>query len=348
MLGLASFALAVLRPFSDWPQTNVLNGGVVGDVLYGALIPEVTAAVGLELQWIGLLAAALTFAGLYLALGGSVTVGSKTGPAEKRHRTLFKWGGLRAGPGKFDSLGTGSGSSEQSRESQPVTFDATAPRRGKVAEKRGKSGGHTGADLGPVKKYRLPSIKLLKAYPAGRKKSASQREEIARNARLLESVLADFGVKGRVVETRPGPVVTLYEFEPAPGVKSSQMVGLAEDIARSLSAVFGARRRCFRTQHHGHRDSEQGSRFGAASRAAGIGGLCPGPGRPDSGPWPGHRRRPGSGGLGHHAPPPGRRHHRVRQVGGDQHDDPVAAFPAHSQSMPFHHDRPEDAGADGL
>ena len=50
-------------------------------------------------------------------------------------------------------------------------------------------------------------------------------------------MLDDFGVKGRIVKVRPGPVVTLYEFEPAPGVKSSRVIGLADDIARSMSAV---------------------------------------------------------------------------------------------------------------
>ena len=67
-----SFALAVLRPFSDVPHTNVLNGGVIGDVLYEALVPKATAVISLDLQWIGLLAAVLAVAGLHVALGGSV------------------------------------------------------------------------------------------------------------------------------------------------------------------------------------------------------------------------------------------------------------------------------------
>ena len=54
---------------------------------------------------------------------------------------------------------------------------------------------------------------------------------------MLEGVLDDFGVKGEIINVRPGPVVTLYELEPAPGVKSSRVIGLADDIARSMSAV---------------------------------------------------------------------------------------------------------------
>src|SRR3546814_2230708 len=60
---------------------------------------------------------------------------------------------------------------------------------------------------------------------------------VEQNARLLESVLEDFGVKGEIVEVRPGPVVTMYELEPAAGIKASRVIGLADDIARSMSAI---------------------------------------------------------------------------------------------------------------
>ncbi len=62
-------------------------------------------------------------------------------------------------------------------------------------------------------------------------------DALEQNARLLEGVLDDFGVKGEIMNVRPGPVVTLYELEPAPGIKSSRVIGLADDIARSMSAV---------------------------------------------------------------------------------------------------------------
>jgi hypothetical protein len=62
-------------------------------------------------------------------------------------------------------------------------------------------------------------------------------EALEQNARMLEGVLEDFGVKGEIINVRPGPVVTLYELEPAPGIKSSRVIGLADDIARSMSAI---------------------------------------------------------------------------------------------------------------
>ncbi|MDX8458259.1 DNA translocase FtsK [Mesorhizobium humile] len=84
--------------------------------------------------------------------------------------------------------------------------------------------------------YELPSEDLLQMPPEGQGFYMSQ-ERMEQNADLLESVLEDFGVKGEIIHVRPGPVVTLYEFEPAPGVKSSRVIGLADDIARSMSAI---------------------------------------------------------------------------------------------------------------
>ena len=63
------------------------------------------------------------------------------------------------------------------------------------------------------------------------------KSELEANSRALEGVLGDFGVRGEIVKAHPGPVVTLYELEPAPGIKSSRVIGLADDIARSMSAL---------------------------------------------------------------------------------------------------------------
>jgi DNA segregation ATPase FtsK/SpoIIIE, S-DNA-T family len=84
--------------------------------------------------------------------------------------------------------------------------------------------------------WTMPSITMLAEpkKPAGAKISNDALEQ---NARLLEGVLDDFGVKGEIINLRPGPVVTLYELEPAPGIKSSRVIGLADDIARSMSAI---------------------------------------------------------------------------------------------------------------
>ncbi|WP_062561749.1 DNA translocase FtsK [Paracoccus aminovorans] len=84
--------------------------------------------------------------------------------------------------------------------------------------------------------YENPPLSLLAAAETVQRHQLSQ-EALMENARMLEAVLDDYGVKGQVTEVRPGPVVTLYELEPAPGLKASRVIGLADDIARSMSAL---------------------------------------------------------------------------------------------------------------
>jgi len=85
-------------------------------------------------------------------------------------------------------------------------------------------------------KYELPSVSVLAAPKASDRQPLS-KAELENNSRALEGVLGDFGVRGEIVKASPGPVVTLYELEPAPGIKSSRVIGLADDIARSMSAL---------------------------------------------------------------------------------------------------------------
>ncbi len=85
--------------------------------------------------------------------------------------------------------------------------------------------------------YPLPPLTLLNEAPPARREDTLTREMLVENAHLLEGVLDDFGIRGQIIDVRPGPVVTLYELEPAPGLKSSRVIGLADDIARSMSAI---------------------------------------------------------------------------------------------------------------
>ena len=84
--------------------------------------------------------------------------------------------------------------------------------------------------------YQRPSIDLLKR-PKTTGGNKVSKEELDTIARELENVLQEFGVNGKIVKVRPGPVVTLYELEPAPGTKSARVIGLADDIARSMSVI---------------------------------------------------------------------------------------------------------------
>jgi S-DNA-T family DNA segregation ATPase FtsK/SpoIIIE len=84
--------------------------------------------------------------------------------------------------------------------------------------------------------FELPPLSLL-TNPMNIQRHHLSDEALEENARMLESVLDDYGVKGEIVSVRPGPVVTMYELEPAPGLKASRVIGLADDIARSMSAL---------------------------------------------------------------------------------------------------------------
>ena len=89
---------------------------------------------------------------------------------------------------------------------------------------------------GVTQEFELPPLSLL-TNPTNIQRHTLSDEALEENARLLESVLDDYGVKGEIVSVRPGPVVTMYELEPAPGLKASRVIGLADDIARSMSAL---------------------------------------------------------------------------------------------------------------
>ncbi len=102
---------------------------------------------------------------------------------------------------------------------------APVPRKPVVRKPSKRSGG-----------FQLPELSLL-ALPKSTDKFAPSQDSIQETATSLESVLGDFGVRGQIINARPGPVVTLYELEPAPGIKSSRVIGLADDIARSMSAL---------------------------------------------------------------------------------------------------------------
>src|SRR6195256_4285053 len=113
---------------------------------------------------------------------------------------------------------------EQPDEGQEEEEAPRSKRKAKVAVSRGRGG------------YVLPPLDLLSA-PKSTGRTTLSDDVLQQNATALEGVLSDFGVRGEIINARPGPVVTLYELEPAPGIKSSRVIGLADDIARSMSAV---------------------------------------------------------------------------------------------------------------
>jgi DNA segregation ATPase FtsK/SpoIIIE, S-DNA-T family len=115
---------------------------------------------------------------------------------------------------------------EEEDEEEEEEEDTPRARKPKAAPKPRRSLGG----------YVLPPLELL-AAPKGTGRAVLSADTLQTNATALEGVLGDFGVRGEIINARPGPVVTLYELEPAPGIKSSRVIGLADDIARSMSAL---------------------------------------------------------------------------------------------------------------
>jgi len=135
-----------------------------------------------------------------------------TGPRQEPRFEGYARAGMPADPALVD---------EDDDDAPPTPRRRAAPR---VPARRSTGG------------YQLPSLNLLTARRVADRSTLS-KDVIDANATALESVLGDFGVRGEIINARPGPVVTLYELEPAPGIKSSRVIGLSDDIARSMSAV---------------------------------------------------------------------------------------------------------------
>ncbi|MEJ2433819.1 MAG: DNA translocase FtsK 4TM domain-containing protein [Pseudolabrys sp.] len=177
--------------------------------------------------WLGLIAHALLSwkARLGLILRGALRPQRAAPTAGARMEPRFDGQGRVAPP--LQPSGEEDDYYEDEDDEEEVEVARPAPRK-------------RSATRAPVRRagsgFTLPSLNLLSAAKASDRATMS-KETIETNAQALETVLQDFGVRGEIINARPGPVVTLYELEPAPGIKSSRVIGLADDIARSMSAV---------------------------------------------------------------------------------------------------------------
>ncbi|WP_341863394.1 DNA translocase FtsK 4TM domain-containing protein [Gymnodinialimonas sp. 57CJ19] len=109
-------------------------------------------------------------------------------------------------------------------------------RKAPAQSRQAKADSQPSLPLSEPEPYEFPPLTLLTS-PTTIERHHLSDEALEANARMLENVLDDYGVKGEIVSVRPGPVVTMYELEPAPGLKASRVIGLADDIARSMSAL---------------------------------------------------------------------------------------------------------------
>ena len=254
-LALAVFALDSLPSGAAWSHSAGV-GGVAGHLLAGWLLPLAEAAglarlpttLGAALAALAASAAAL---GVSLAEWRSAFAAARPA-ARSGGRGIVVAGTRMASVARWLRRTRDGGASVDERvDPPPLRMEHPGPaapapaRSGKIvagrkprvaAGRRAAEAGQASLDLG-TGEYVLPPLDALDPAPADAGALQPDDEALAENARLLESVLEDFGVHGRIVKVRPGPVVTLYELEPAPGTKSARVIGLADDIARSMSAV---------------------------------------------------------------------------------------------------------------
>ncbi len=254
---LISFAAAALPFTAPAPMTGNL-GGLAG-LGFITTVTSLAAMAGLTLSgfWaglIGVLTALIGIALLSFAMGLRRTDISDLGArlvdagwatyewlldrrdqwAEHREakRGLPQHDGPRVTPAAFVVDDEDEPDSEPRR---PRRTTVTRSRRKPVESKRVRDEAQPMLDL-VGDDYKLPSLNLLSKAPPAIGIEITD-EQLQQNARLLESVLNDYGIKGDITNVRPGPVVTLYELEPAAGIKASRVIGLADDIARSMSAI---------------------------------------------------------------------------------------------------------------
>jgi S-DNA-T family DNA segregation ATPase FtsK/SpoIIIE len=268
-----AFALYIVPAFDGWPVRSGL-GGTFGELTAPEAATQLSV-LGIDAVWAagaaGLFAFLLTLVSLGLdrtewrAMARGIAAGARqglrgagwsarqgAGAARRSADGMKKLAAAGAAVRREPRLLPGSPATPPEDHDDPVDDpededDAEAPVAKRVAPrarkpkpgKRAEAAKQRKLDLPPPSGvYEFPPLDLLEeADEAAREAGRAKDDVLEANARMLESVLQDFGVQGEIVQVRPGPVVTLYELEPAPGTKTSRVIGLADDIARSMSAV---------------------------------------------------------------------------------------------------------------
>jgi S-DNA-T family DNA segregation ATPase FtsK/SpoIIIE len=220
-----------LKPLVVYQQ-DLLVGGFIGEIFSRNLVryfnrPGATILLLLVLIIAFILGTGVSFISIIQGLGDRVTrfveeIGTLRMVRKEQARRAKKL----IKPEKGDGT-------EEAKEIVPpvvVTEKVLPPSRQKEAMKQ-----EAFEFMEASKVFQVPPIGLLEAEVEKRQKI--DRDSLIMNSRVLEKKLLDYGVEGKVVEVRPGPVITVYEFEPAPGVKVSRIVNLADDLALALSAI---------------------------------------------------------------------------------------------------------------
>jgi S-DNA-T family DNA segregation ATPase FtsK/SpoIIIE len=235
LVGLACFLVSLTglltRASESASEIQVLNGGVVGWAVVNLLRRSV-GEVGAILVLLTLLPLGVLFLTQvsYAALSRAVAI--RLGKLRRKKKSEAREEGI-----PLDSAlpaVTSESLAAPLAPPPPLVMEPARPKAG-LAE-RGLAWQETfDFGKGGQQAFQLPPVGLLKSPPASERRRTV--EELQANADVLRKKLQDFGVEGRIVQVNPGPVITSYEFEPAPGIKVSQVVNLADDLALAMKAA---------------------------------------------------------------------------------------------------------------
>ena len=256
---LASISVAALSVPGNWPLVTGLGGftgealfaqltpfaamahPVYGPVLLAALAGGISVALIIYVlgwsrrDWLALVQGfRATGSGIYrgLQLGGRA--------ADRIHALREQY--LSGGGHEPDEYPEDGDEKPKTKQRVRKTTDVTDPlvearkKRLKTSRKADKERQKT-MDFGDANVYTHPPLELLEEGATAKVQTRIDKDLLEQNAAFLSTVLEDFGIRGEIVKVRPGPVVTRYELEPAPGTKTSRVIGLSDDIARSMSAI---------------------------------------------------------------------------------------------------------------
>jgi S-DNA-T family DNA segregation ATPase FtsK/SpoIIIE len=256
---LLAAALAAPRPPAAWPLARGLGGlwgdgflslvsgpmtlvGLPGARVFAALL-LLLGAVSALIWAAGLKRSDFANAGAWLVWSGQGAAGATRRLAAARVQPIVQPApkAKPVEPSIPAAIGDESGEDDEADDDSPPFVPSTvstAPLVANIkapkASNRESRESQKAFEFAHPGGFQLPELAML-AKPKPREHSIDEGA-LRQNARLLETVLGEFGVKGQIDQIRPGPVVTLYELVPAPGVKSSRVIALADDIARSMSA----------------------------------------------------------------------------------------------------------------
>ncbi len=245
-------ALARLPAFESWTLAPYLGGSLgalsfnaVAGALQGVMGNTAHVFVALSGAIMGVLCFALSLgirpegwkkAGHAVAAATAIAIGKTRETVYRLRRWHSAHSAIEENPAR-----TASTSTPRIMDAKPTA--PTSVKKPVVSDRpaRPAQGSRASAEKQPSLlpsvdgEWQLPTLDLLDEPPKGAAEMLDARS-LQTNAELLQNVLNDFGVKGEVIQVNPGPIVTLYELEPAPGTKSARVIGLSDDIARSMSA----------------------------------------------------------------------------------------------------------------